>query len=120
MLEQKIDPAAGKNNPIVESLLQMPKPVTASEAKTAVTVAAREHIVRKKAAKKSSESAEMFAGRILKQFENRYRTVGPQTRDAEVRYVLGMVIRNLGVSLDELRRDDSSAPMSPAAEKAAA
>jgi hypothetical protein len=56
----------------------------------------------------------------VKQFQNRYRTVHAKTRDAEIRYILGFVIRKLGVSLDELRRDNPSAPISSAAKKGVA
>jgi hypothetical protein len=47
---------------------------------------------------------------IVTRFENRNRTVPANTRNAGVRFILGIVVGDVGVSLEELRRGDPSAP----------
>jgi hypothetical protein len=117
MVEQKLDPAEGKNAPVVEKLLQMPKPETRSEAVAAVTAAVREHVAQKKEKRKASakvtrrEGEEHFAKRIVKEFEDRYRSVSPQQRDSEVRSVLERVASALQADIHELRPHSLPGPL---------
>ncbi len=116
MAEQKIDPAAAKNAPVIEKLLEMPKPTTRVEAADAVAAVVKDHHARKglrrtrqTASKFVTISLEAFAERIVRQFEERYRSIVPEERDAEVRYVLEKVANTLGVNVTELRQSNRPA-----------
>lgn len=109
MVEQKIDPAAAKNAPVVEKLVQMPRPATREQAAEAVRIAVQEHVAQKKAAKKSGAKStehglEEFTARVVKLFEHRYKSVMPQQRDVELRYVLERVVNTLRADIRELRQ----------------
>jgi hypothetical protein len=47
---------------------------------------------------------EAFAERVVKQFEDRYRSATPQQRDAEVRYILELQVNRLRAPIRELRQ----------------
>jgi hypothetical protein len=111
MVQQKIDPAAAKNAAVVEKLLEMPKPTTRKEAGDAVIAVVKEHHARKRllrtkqtASKSAAMDVEAFAERIVRQFEDRYRSMAPEQRDAEVRYVLEKVANTLRANVSELRQ----------------
>jgi hypothetical protein len=108
MQEQKIDPAAAKNAAIVENLIQMPKPETREDAVTAVSAVVKaqapEKKERKKAATKPANMGlEEFAAGIVRRFEDRYRSRTPQERDAEIQFVLELVVCKLRANIGELR-----------------
>lgn len=107
MLDQEIDPAEAKNSKITESLLQMPEPETPKEAVASVAKAVQERMKRKKAAvraKHARAGVEDFAKRILRQFEDRYRTADRLLRDDEVKYVLELLVNTLRIPIRELRQ----------------
>lgn len=110
MAGQKIDPAAAKNAPVVENLLRMPEPKTHEEATKAVVAVHQKHVAERKQQDKESATnpatteIEVFAKRILKQFEDRYRSMAPAQRDAEARYVLELVANTLRLDIRELRQ----------------
>jgi hypothetical protein len=106
MLDQKIDPAAGKNVAVVENLLQMPEPDTAEEAASVVAEAVRKQVAqrRKKASPcQAKPGVEAFAKHVVKQFQDRYRSVDRSERHAEVQYVLELVVNTLRIEVRELR-----------------
>jgi hypothetical protein len=114
MQEQKIDPAAKKNAGVVENLLQMPKPETREDADTAVSVAVRAHVAEKKKRKKAATKPakmgfEEFAVGIVRQFEDRYRSRTPQETDAEIQFVLELVVCTLRANIRELGQYDQPA-----------
>ena len=110
MMEQKIDPAAGKNADLVENLLEMPAPETRDEARAAVRVVSQAHLEKKRLARKpiakfsGTDDLDQFAQRVVRQFAERYRTATPEHRDAEVRYVLEMIVSSLRADIRELRQ----------------
>ena len=102
MEAQKIDPAAPKNAEMVEKLAQMPQPVTHKKAELVVARVRAEHSIRKKAIraanKPKKERLEHFAERVLRHFEERFG------RDAELRFVLELIVNTLRVDIRELRQ----------------
>jgi hypothetical protein len=126
MAEQSIDPAAAKNAGVVEDLLRMPEPETREEAVTIVATAHQGHILRKKqqarkvATKPAEMSLEEFAAGIVKQFEDRYQLGSQHQRDAEVQYILELVVSMLGSHTRKLGQYDRPALVPKPALKAAA
>ncbi|MFP5209690.1 MAG: hypothetical protein ACLGRW_10415 [Acidobacteriota bacterium] len=109
MAEQKIDPAAAKNAPVVDKLVRMPPPATREEAAEAVRAAIRDHVAQKKAvnnvaAKPAEMGVENFTAHVVKLFEQRYRSMAPAQRDAELRYVLEVVTNTLRAGVTNLRQ----------------
>ncbi len=104
MREQQIEPAAAKNSDLVETLLKMPEPKTSEKASAVVREAFNKQVVQK--AKKASVKADLeaFSERIVKQFEDRYRSATPQQRDAEVLYILELLVNRLRAPIRELRQ----------------
>ena len=104
MREQQIEPAAAKNSDLVEILLKMPEPKTSEKASAVVREAFNKQVVQK--AKKASVKADLeaFSERIVKQFEDRYRSATPQQRDAEVLYILELLVNRLRAPIRELRQ----------------
>ena len=104
MREQQIEPAAAKNSDLVEILLKMPEPKTSEKASAVVLEALKKQVLQK--AKKASVKADLetFSERIVKQFEDRYRSATPQQRDAEVRYILELLVNRLRAPIRELRQ----------------
>jgi predicted RNase H-like nuclease (RuvC/YqgF family) len=108
MEAQKIDPAAHRNAPVVEKLVQMSPPASREEAVEAVKVAYQKHQEKKRArtpaaTTSASVSVEEFSRRVVKLFRERYRKMELKLRDAEVRYVLGQVVAELGIDDSELQ-----------------
>ncbi len=103
--EMNIDPAAAKNLKVVKKLLEMPKPKSAKDAEDAVNVAIQENLARKKLSAKTPVGSELedFAQKIVKQFESRYGSSAPHERDAEVRYVLELVVNTLRADIRDLK-----------------
>jgi hypothetical protein len=112
MAEQKIDPAAAKNAEIVGNLLQMPVPATREEATTIVAACHGEQVERKRQARKQSTATtskvdlDGFARHIAKQFEDRFRSAAPETRDAEVQFVIEFVVSTIHAGISEVRHFD--------------
>ena len=104
MLEQQIESAAAKNIDVVETLLKMPEPKTSEKASTVVREAFKTHVLKKTKKVSPKPDLEAFAERIVKQFENRYRSTTPPERDAEVQYVLELVVNTLRAPIRELRQ----------------
>ena len=104
MREQQIEPAAAKNSDLVEILLKMPEPKTSEKASAVVLEALKKQVLQK--AKKASVKADLetFSERIVKQFEDRYRSATPQQRDAEVKYILELLVNRLRAPIRELRQ----------------
>ena len=108
MEKQKIDPAAARNAPVVEKLIQMPQPANREEAAEAVRTVYERHVAKKRTRKRAAApstgaSPEEFARQVVKLFEGRYRKMEPQQRDAEVRYVIGLLAAELGIDDPELQ-----------------
>lgn len=106
MLEQNVDPAAHKHAEAIEELLEMPEPQTREEAATAVAAVAKRQTTQKRkkvASVRATADVEVFANRIVKQFEDQYRSATPAERDEEVRYVLERVVNTLRAPIRELR-----------------
>ena len=108
MEKQKIDAAAARNAPVVEKLVQMPRPATREEAAEAVRTVYQGHVAKKRTRKRAgspsaSTSLEGFASQVVKLFQGRYRKMEPQQRDAEVRYVIGLLAAELGIDDPELQ-----------------
>ncbi len=104
MLDQKIDPAAARNARVVENLLRIPEPKTSEDASAVVTGAFKSHVQQKTQKAPAKTGLEAFAERIVKQFEDRYRSSAPQQRDAEVKYVLELLVNTLRAQIGELRQ----------------
>lgn len=107
MQEQRIDPAAAKNMPVVETLLQMPEPTTRNEAVEQVHKVAAKHVAKKRAARKaaakpSAASLEAFTKHIVKQFERRFSSMAPEQRDNEIKYVFETVVNTIRANVHEL------------------
>lgn len=126
MVEQKLDPAAGKNAGLVENLLELPAPETREQAVAEVKVASQAHLEKKQAAKKATaklsrkDDLEQFAQRILRQFKERCRSATPEQRDAEVRYVLELVVNTVRADIREQRQYGRPSLVSKPAMKEAA
>ncbi len=108
MEAQKIDPAAHRNAPVVKNLVQMPQPATREEAAEAVRTTYQKHQEQKRTRKRvapasASASLEEFSRQVVKLFRERYRTMEPKQRNAEVRYVIGQVVAELGIDDPDLR-----------------
>ena len=109
MLEQKIDPAAAKNAPMVDNLVRMPSPATREEAATIVSQVRKDQFARKRAAKKAAAKPaeaglEAFTEHIVRQFEHHFRSMPPEQRDSAVRYVLEMITSTLRSDISELHQ----------------
>jgi hypothetical protein len=104
MLDQDIDPAAAKHARVVEKLLRIPEPKTSEEAAADVTEAFRTLVLEKAKQASAKPDLEAFAERIVKQFEDRYRSAAPQQRDAEVQYILELLVNTLRAPIRELRQ----------------
>ena len=104
MREQNIDPAAAKNIAVVETLLKMPEPKTSEKASAVVRQAFKTQVLQK--AKRASVKADLeaFSEKIVRQFEDRYRSAAPQQRDAEVQYILELLVNTLQAPIRELRQ----------------
>ena len=104
MREQNIDPAAAKNIAVVETLLKMPEPKTSEKASAVVRQAFKTQVLQK--AKRASVKADLeaFSEKIVRQFEDRYRSAAPQQRDAEVQYILELLVNTLRAPSRELRQ----------------
>lgn len=107
MLDQKIDPAERRNARGVEHLIQMPEPATREEAAAAVASAFEKRpALRGGGARVGSvnRALDAFADQIVKQFEQRYRSVAPERRNMEVRYVLERIVNTLRSPISDLRQ----------------
>jgi hypothetical protein len=109
MFDLEIDPAAGKNAPLVEELSRIPEPETHEEAAKAVTNAHQQHVARKKQAKRTGQKAERatleeFTTRTVKQFEAQFRSVPPLIRDGQIRYVFEHIVNSLRSNVREVRQ----------------
>ena len=108
MEAQKLDPAAPKNAVMVETLAQMPEPATRKKAEMEVARVRSEHAIQKKALratkKRKNEKLEHFAERVLRQFEERFGTMSPERRDAELRFALELIVNTLRADIRELRQ----------------
>lgn len=104
MREQNIDPAAAKHAGVVANLLRLPEPKTSEKASAVVREAFKKQVLQK--AKRASVKADLeaFAERVVKQFEERYRSATPQQRDAEVQYILELLVNRLRAPIRELRQ----------------
>jgi hypothetical protein len=103
LIERKIDPAAGKNVKRIKLLLEMPKAETREQAEATVTTVFHGIAERKTSAKPEDLDIEAFCARVVKQFEDRYRTARPIIRDEEVRFVLEMVVNTLRMDIPEMK-----------------
>ncbi|HEV2132630.1 MAG TPA: hypothetical protein VGR47_00060 [Terracidiphilus sp.] len=126
MVEQKLDPAAGKNAGVVGKLLEMPPPQTREEAAAMVKSASQADVEMKRSGRKvvaetsPKDGLDQFAQHILRQFKEHYRSATPERRDAEVRYILELVVNTVGADVHELRQYDRPALVpKPEARKAA-
>ena len=104
MLEQQIEPAAAKNISVVETLLKMPEPKTSEKASAVVREAFKTQALQKTKKTSAKPGLEAFAERIVKQFEDRYRSATPEQRDAEVQYILELLVNTLRAPIRELRQ----------------
>ena len=104
MLEQQIEPAAAKHARVVENLLRIAEPKTSEQASAAVTKAFKTHVVQKTKRASAKPELEAFAERVVKQFEDRYRSATPRQRDAEVQYILELLVNTLRAPIRELRQ----------------
>jgi hypothetical protein len=104
MLNQNIDPAAAKHARVVENLLLAPEPKTGEEASAVVAKTFKTHLLQKKKEASAKPGLEAFAQRIVKQFEDRYRSAAPEQRDAEVQYILELLVNTLRAPIRELRQ----------------
>jgi hypothetical protein len=107
MLDQNIDPAAHKYADAVEELFEMTEPEIPEEAAAVVATAMkrRSDRKRKKASSRTAKAGlEEFTDRIMKQFEERYRSVPPDQRDRELQYVLETIVNTLHSPIRELRQ----------------
>lgn len=125
MEELKINPAAAKNAPVIEKLVQMPLPATREEAAAAVRVAVQDHAAQKKAFKRAESKLaeaglEEFTAQLVKLFVRRYHSIAPDRRDPEVRYVLEMVVNTLRAEIRDLRQYGRPALVPKPGAKAAA
>jgi hypothetical protein len=107
LLDQDIDPAAGKNAPIVEELLKEADPETPERASHTVRVV-RERSIARKQRKGPARSArwdfETFAARLMKQLEDQYRSVAPEQKKSEIRYLFELGNCTLRLDIRELRQ----------------
>jgi hypothetical protein len=105
-----IEAAERKNAPVVDKLLEMPRPQSRDEAESAVKAAFRANQAAKRTKRQQPAKARYrddageFAFKIAHQFEDRYRQTPPQERDAELLYVLEVVVATLGAEIRELKR----------------
>lgn len=104
MLEQQIEPAAAKNISVVETLLNMPEPKTSEKASAVVREAFKKQVLQKAKTASVKPTLEAFAERIVKQFEDRYRSTPPEQRDAEVQYILELLVNTMRAPIRELRQ----------------
>ena len=112
---QKRTKSGQKVTGVVENLLRMPEPKTRDEAVKIVAAAQQKHISRKRqqARKMATEPAKMsleeFATGIVKNFEHRYRSSPRLQRDAEVQYILELVVSTTGSHIQKLGQYDRPA-----------
>jgi hypothetical protein len=106
LLDQNIDPAARKNAPIIEELLQGPMPKTTKQALKIVGVAREQSMAKKRKApaKSITMDFEDFAARVVKQLEERYRTVTPEQKESEIQYLFELANCTLRLEIRELRQ----------------
>jgi hypothetical protein len=109
MRGQHLDPAAAKNIPILENLVQMPNPETREAAAEAVAKAVQKHEAQKKekrkaATKPSEMGLEVFAETVVKLFKERFQSASPSEKSTVVQFVLELVVNTLQVPLQELRQ----------------
>jgi hypothetical protein len=108
--KQGLDAAARKNALLVATLLEIPAPETQKEAAAAVKAASQAQMEKKRAAKKTvakvsrTDDFEQFTQRILRQFTERYQSATSEKRDAEVRYILELLVNTLRADIHELRQ----------------
>lgn len=106
MLDENIDPAKHEHADAVEELLEMPEPRTAEEAAATVATAMKQRSERKRnktSSRKAKAGLEEFTDWIMKQFEERYRSVPRDQRDRELQYVLELIVNTLHAPIRELR-----------------
>ncbi len=108
MEAKKLDPAAPKNAPLIQKIIEVPAPSTHKEA-TAVVERIQNDISAQKrekriARKSSANSLEEFAAGMIRHFEKRFGDMPPNQRDAEVRYVLGRIVNTLRADIKALRQ----------------
>ena len=106
---QNIDPAARKHAALVENLLQMREPETREEARAVVAGAVQEQVKRKQQKRKAISKSittdiEEFANKVVRQFQERYRSAPLQDRDEEIQYILELVVNTLQAPIVELRQ----------------
>ena len=93
---------------MIQKLAQMPEPETPEKAELAVARVHSEHVTRKKALRAAKggkkEKLDDFAERVLRHFEERFGTMKPEQRDAELRYVLERIVNKLRADIRELRQ----------------
>ena len=111
MRGRHLDPAAAKNIPILENLVQMPNPETREAAAEAVADAVQKHEAQKKekrkaAAKPSEMGLEVFAETVVKLFKERFQSATPSEKSTVVQFVLELVVNTLQVPLQELHQYD--------------
>jgi hypothetical protein len=104
MREQNIEPAAAKNSDLVETLLKMPEPKTSEKASAVAREAFKTQVLQKAKRASVKLDLEAFAERVVKQFEERYRSDTPQQRDAEIQYILELLVNRLRAPIRELRQ----------------
>jgi len=109
MMQQQIDPAAGKNAPLVEKLSQIPEPNTPEEAASIVATAHHDHVTRRKHEKTVGKKArtidlEEFKESMVGRFEGYFSSVSPDVRKVQVLYVLEQIVNTLRVDIRELRQ----------------
>lgn len=108
LLDQNVDPAAGKNVLIVEELLQQPEPETQEQAAKNVARAVTKQSIAKKKKKAPAKSATTdfreFAEWMVKKLEDRYRSAPLEQKEAEVRYLFELANSTLRLEIRELRQ----------------
>jgi hypothetical protein len=108
MLDQNIDPAAGKHKAKIEELRKIPEPKTRKEADATVDAVVKREAAQKRkkpASVPAKDDFEVFKHRTLKLFVDRYRSpFPPEQRDAEVLHLLELIANTLRVPISELRQ----------------
>jgi len=104
MREQNIDPAAAKHAGVVENLLRLPEPKTSEKASAVVREAFKTHVLQKTKKAAPKPDLEAFAERVVKLFEDRYRSAAPEQRDAELQYILELLVNSMRAPIRKLRQ----------------
>lgn len=115
MEQHRIDPGKKKNAPVVEDLLRRPIAVSRQEADADVRSAiATYSCARKGKAKRSSDSLEGFAYRIVKLFEDRFTALPPEKQLCEIQFCISKVLAALHIDLQTLcsSQDRNQEPIS--------